>query len=454
MKIRNKITLIFILLTGSLLAGVFIFIYLFSNRYTENEFYQRLNERANIIGQSYLEKDEVSSKVYEQILKKHYQVLPSEEEAVFKINVLNRTIEDSLSEKFPDEFIAQVFQKKRAQLKRNNTYLTGILYSDNQGDFMVVVSAKNQYGQAKMNNLRNILIIAFIAGIIAIYLLGRYYAGKVLYPISEITGKAKEISATNLHLRLDTGNNKDELAELSETFNDMLDRLETTFEMQNNFINNASHELKNPLAAILGEAEVTLKKDRLLDEYKTSLSTIEKEAQRLELLVNSLLKLAQTGHDKKGLLIEAIRVDELVMEVKEGIDKTNSDNNILFNFSRLPEHSEALVVSGNHHLLTVALTNVLDNACKFSNNNEVVVKIATINKFIEISIKDHGIGIPQDELKSVSDPFYRAANVRAFKGFGIGLPLAQRIIKLHGGKMNISSEVLKGTEVKIIFPTK
>lgn len=452
MKIRNKITLIFTLLTGSLLAGVFVFIYLFSNRYTENEFYQRLIERANIIGQSYLEKDEVSAKVYEEILKKHYQILPDEKENIFRVNISGHVIEENIQEQFPDEFIERIFQNKLAHFKKGEIYLTGILYSDNQGDFMVVVSAKNQYGQAKMSNLRNILITAFIAGLIAIYLLGRYYAGKVLLPISKITGRAKEISATNLHLRLDAGSNKDELTELSATFNDMLDRLETTFDMQSNFINNASHELKNPLAAILGETEVTLKKDRSLNEYKTALSTVEKEAQRLDLLVNNLLNLAQTGHDNKGLLIEALRIDELVVGIKESIDKTNLDNRIDLDFSELPVDSESLIISGNHNLLTVAMTNILDNACKFSNNKEVVIKIASIDKFVEISIRDQGVGIPQGELKSVSDPFYRAANVRAFRGFGIGLSLAQRIIKIHGGKMDISSEVLKGTKVKITLP--
>ncbi|MBT30714.1 MAG: hypothetical protein CMO01_13725 [Thalassobius sp.] len=452
MKIRSKITLVFTLLTGSLLAIIFILVFFFSYQYTEKEFFRRLFERAYIIGQSYLEKDEVSEQIYDQILKKHYQILPEEEEAVFQVNVSRKTIDKRSNGKYSDKFIEMVFKQKHAEQKFDDGYRVGILYTDNEGDFIVVVSANNPYGEAKMNNLRNILMVAFVSSLFVIYLFGRYYAGKVLKPISKITRRANEITATNLHLRIDTGNKKDELAELAITFNSMLDRLEISFDQQNNFVNNASHELKNPLAVILGETEVTLNKERSAEEYKEALRTVEKEAQRLELLVNSLLKLAQVGHKNEGLMIESVRIDELVIEAKDALDSSRPENNILFDFSDLPDRYDELVVTGNHNLLKVALTNILDNACKFSMNQEVIVKVTVLDSSVEISIKDKGVGVPADAFKNISEPFFRAPNVRGIKGFGIGLSLSQRIINLHRGKLLIDSELEKGTEVKIIIP--
>ena len=441
------------MLAGSLLWIVFGFIYFFSNRYTESEFYIRLKERAFIVAQTYLEKDELNARIYEEIRKKHFQTLPAEKEAILRVDIDNQTIiEGKLSEEFTLPFIKEIFNNDYAQLKLGEYYSSGILYPDNEGDFIVIVSAKNLYGLGKMSNLRNILIISFSLGIFAIYIIGRLYAGKVLNPITSITEKANEIRATNLHLRIDTGNNQDELAELAITFNNMLDRLETSFDSQTNFINNASHELKNPLAVILGETEVALNKDRTTGEYKKALSAIEKEALRLNILVNSLLKLAQAGYEGKEWTGELVRIDEILLSAKEAIDATYPDNNIKFDFSRLPYQSDALVVKGSQSLLRVAFTNIIDNACKFSGNKEVSIAIYGNEKSIEISIKDQGLGIPEKDLKDITEPFYRADNARGYKGFGVGLPLTQKIIKLHGGQMIIQSKVAKGTQVVISLP--
>jgi len=455
MRIQNKITLIFTFLTGSLLLGVFILIYYFSDRYSENEFVQRLKERANIIGQSYMEKDELNEKIYDEIRHKLWQKLPEEQETLIQIDTITRTVLKRDSRKdLPDHFFDQIFEKKYAHLKIAGIYYVGILYIDNQGDFIVTVSAKNLFGNAKMNNLRNILMISFFSGLIGVFIIGRYYASKVLKPISVITEKVNEINAFSLDLRLDTGNGKDELAELAVTFNKMLDRLEKSFEIQTNFVSNASHELRNPLTAILGETEVALKKERSVKEYENSLGIIEEEAQRLSLLIDSLLKLAQTGlnHRDQGLNIEPIRIDELLIEIKQNMDTIIPGNRIIFDFTGLPDHPESLILYGNPGLLKVALNNIIDNACKFSMNREVIVKLHTTGDTVDISVKDQGVGIPENDLDHISEPFYRASNTRVFKGFGIGLPLTQKIVRLHGGKMRIHSKAGKGTKVEITLP--
>jgi len=351
------------------------------------------------------------------------------------VDIPTRTIEKDSAIMLPKNFINDIFTDKYAQMKVAGTYFSGLLYPDNQGDFIIVVSANNKYGTAMMIDLRNVLVIALFWGLGAIFIIGRYYAGKVLNPITEIT-------------------EKDELNQLAVTFNKMLERLEIAFEMQNNFVNNASHELRTPLTAILGEIEITLNRQRSPEEYRESLNTIEKEAHRLDLLVNSLLKLAQADTDEKGLLVEPIRIDALLENVKSILDNTNPGNRVTIDFNSLPYHSEALVIQGNQNLLNIAINNILDNACKFSKNNQVFIKISTEEKQVSISIKDQGVGIPADDLNNVSVPFFRASNAREFKGFGVGLALALKIIKLHGGTMSITSELMKGTEVKIIFPNR
>ena len=432
------------------MSVVFVIIYLFSYNYTDSEFFDRLTERANIVAQIRLEKDELSTQLYDEIRKKHVQILPNEKEAVYKIDDINNPIlPNEINSDFPPTFKEKLSNQEIAFFKSDNTYFTGIIYSDNEGDFVVIASADNVFGKAKMNNLRAILIIALLSSLVALFIIGRYYAGKVLKPIAEITNQVKEITGRNLHLRLHTKNNKDELAELSNTFNDLLDRLETTFDLQISFINNASHELKNPLAAILGETEYVLNKSRSANDYQASIQSIEKEAKRLDLLINNLLELAQAGHEEQGLLVESLRVDELIFLAKDKIDEVNPANNVKLDLQNLPDDQKSLIIHGNQSLLLVAFVNIIDNACKFSDNKKVNVKISAISNQVEITIEDQGIGIPRKDLAKVFEPLYRSENARGIKGFGVGLSLAQKIIKIHQGILSINSEVGKGTSINI-----
>ncbi len=439
------------LLTAMLLLSVFLFIYFSVENYTQNEFYLRLKQRVSIAAQAYLEEDELSTSIYEDIRKKHLRTLPNEKEKILKVNLDERSLISHSQSPLQPEFFDDVFNNGHAEVKIKNNYYTAILYKDNQGDFIVVLSAEDLYGSAKMQNLTRTLLTAFTLSLILLFVIGRYYAKEVLKPILVITGQVNKIRAKNLHLRLATEHKKDELGELSRTFNTMLDRLETSFEMKSNFVHNASHELRNPLTAIIGQTEVSLNKARKEPEYIEALQTIEKEALRLDELINALLDLAHTEHDSKGLIIENIRADELLMEVKMSFDSLIS-NKINCNFQFLPQNSNTLVFRGNNGLMKVALLNILDNALKYSTNGTVDLSLQVEDNGILFSIKDKGIGIPKEDLKNVFEPFYRGSNARGYKGFGFGLALSQKIIRLHGGELKIYSEIEKGTHVLVQLP--
>jgi signal transduction histidine kinase len=253
-------------------------------------------------------------------------------------------------------------------------------------------------------------------------------------------------------LRLDSRNNNDEIGDLEKTFNNMLDRLETSFETQNNFISNASHELSTPLTTIIGEAEVTLSRPRTTDEYIESIEVILRKAERLENITKSLLFLAQTGFNGKVQKFDTVRVDELLWDVKNTIDKINPDNNIHINLSLMPENPEKLAIKGNPQLLHIAVSNIIGNACKYSDNKPVIVSLGTSIDKVIIVVKDSGIGIPKEELKYIYDPFFRASNTKNHKGYGIGLPLARNIVRIHKGEIRVSSALNEGTTVQVTFP--
>jgi len=268
----------------------------------------------------------------------------------------------------------------------------------------------------------------------------------VLSPIVHILRNIRKINATNLSLRLKEKDGNDELSELSRMFNQMLERFENSFALQKNFISNASHELKNPLTAIMGETEIALSKPRTAGEYISALQKIETEADRLNELVRNLLSLAQADSDLSAMALEEISINELLAEIKDHFNKTDYQGRIVLTLPRLQA-----VITGNRNLLRVAIINLIDNACKFSGKQQVSVSLKTSKELIEIEISDTGSGIPDNELKNLFQPFFRASNALSEKGYGIGLSLAQRIIKLHNGDIAIGSELEKGTTVKVNF---
>jgi signal transduction histidine kinase len=452
LRIRTKISLIFTAMTAVVLVLLSVFVYFFNSRYTRNDFYNRLRDRALITAQAYLEADEASTYVYSDILRKYIKKMPEEEQYFYHVNLPTRKVwSDSLEMVIKPEFLNEILDNGYTRYTENKKYSYGLLYRDNEGDYIVLVTAEDLSGNRKLNNLRQVLLSGCLLSLVFIYFLGKFYADQILRPITKITRRVNEIEASNLHLRMDPGKSKDELQELVLTFNKMLDRLETSFEIQNNFLSHASHELKNPLTAILGEAEITLSRPRSAESYVASIQNISNEAARLELLTDNLFKLAQASFDGQGLIRKPFRVDEMIMFLKKEFQKTKPDRQIHFILNVPDGNDDLLVINGFESMFEIALSNLIENACKFS-DDEVSFKIVAEKKSIIFTVKDKGIGIPDGEVKKVFDPFFRASNVRSIKGFGIGLPLTKKIIELHDGTIEVKSEPNKGTEILVTIP--
>jgi len=285
-----------------------------------------------------------------------------------------------------------------------------------------------------------------------VVLIAYWLSKRLINPIKVITEEVNLIGTENLHVRLDVSDNEDELTQLIRTFNNMLDRLETSFETQKNFISNASHELNTPLTSIIGEADVALARDRSAEEYVDALQQILKEAEKLDKKTKALLYLAQTGFNGKVLVFDKVRIDQLIFDVHKTINRIHPDNKIVIDFSLLPENPEMLKIKGNEQLLHLALSNILLNSYKYSSNQSVKVSLGLAENQVILVVTDSGIGIPKDELQYIYDPFFRASNTRNFEGYGIGLPLTRNIIKIHKGELNVYSVQNEGTIVEIKLP--
>ncbi len=434
----------------TLLSGA---IYYFFNKYSFVDFYKRLETRASIAARYAFESDENNAEAVHQLRMQHLEKLPNEREYIILVPLKIDFTSLAQHYKLSESFIKDIWNNQSARHREGNTFYVGKTYENEGLMYVIIVSANNYVEANHMNFLRNLMLIGILLIAFLTIYFSKYFSKYVFTPIRQITGKVKQISTDNIHLRLeDSTDTSHEINELTSTFNDLLNRMETAFETQKNFISNASHELGTPLTAIIGEADVALIRDRTTEEYKETLKNISEQAERLDNITKSLLFLAQTGYEGKRIAFEIFRLDELVWNVKETLDKINPQNNIHIDFSLFPENPKKLKINGNRQLMHLAVANLLSNACKYSHNQEVIVSIASSDNNIILVIKDNGIGIPASELQFIYDPFFRASNTRMFEGYGIGLPLTRNIIRLHQGVLNVSSIENQGTAVEILLP--
>jgi signal transduction histidine kinase len=326
-------------------------------------------------------------------------------------------------------------------------------YTNATTRIVVITAAYDKDGKANIRTLSNILWFSFLAGIIIAFVGGYFFSDRLLLPIKQIADDINEISAQNFARRISTGIVNDEWHYLSETLNQLLNRLQDSFETQRRFVSNASHELSTPLTAISSQLEVSLQKNREAHQYRVVMESVYQDVRHLSKLTQTLLEFAQASGDPGGLNIMPVRMDEILMSLPGDIKKSNPDYLVVLSFNDMPAEEQQLIVFGNAELLSTAIRNIVSNACKYSDDHKAIIKLQAEGGTITIAISDKGMGIPEPELKYIFQPFYRVNNTAQQSGFGLGLSLAYRIIKLHKGNITVSSTPGQGTEFEITIPT-
>lgn len=325
-------------------------------------------------------------------------------------------------------------------------------HTDRLARLVVVAAAYDETGLEKLQQLRNILLFSFLTGSIIAFAGGYFFSGRLLRPIKQIADDINEISAQNLARRIQAGEVHDEWQYLSETLNQLLNRLQESFDMQRRFIANASHELSTPLTSISSQLEVSLQKDREAERYRAVMQSVYQDVRHLGKLTQTLLEFAQASGNTGGLEIQPVRIDEVLLELPAEVNKLNPGYTVALSFGNMPSDDNALIVFGNTELLSLAIRNIVVNACKYSGDHKAIVKLDTADGRLVIAVEDKGIGIPDSELKYIFQPFYRVNHTGGAGGFGLGLSLAHRIIKLHKGEITVSSRPGEGTLFRIILP--
>jgi signal transduction histidine kinase len=448
MTLKNRIALIFALANLTLLVLIFISLYVLTRRYTHTEFFDRLEDRATLAVQALLEKDEIAPQTLLELSRRRMRTLIKEQEFIISLDsseidlsAVPRIINRSL--------LNEIVKDGTKHFRDGNSFGVGIRYQGPHGNHAIIVTAEDFYGQRKLNNLLKLMSLFLVVSIAVVFLAGRWYAWHILKPIGRMVRSMKDINSSNLHLRLkEEEESKDELGQLAETFNRLLDRIEAAVETQNLFVGHASHELKNPLTAILGQVEAAIQSEQLTEPTRQSLKIISEEATRLNSLLQKFISLSYPDDGAKA----SWRFDELIFDVVEEFKQTHPHASITIDFVNMPATPEKLSYRGSYQLLRIAIFNLVENAVKFSQNEEVRLKADFQDNKLTLEVTDKGIGISPENQPHIFSAFYRAENVRGFPGYGIGLSLVEKIVKMHNGKLSVKSELGKGSTFTIGLP--
>ena len=353
--------------------------------------FKYISEKAHAVAVERFEEDEMDPVRYRNAVLHRQNSIPTSHELF--INMADEEMADnSLGQYLDDAQIEEVKQGKEVFFRRGDEVGTSFIYYDNEGTYVVVVLSRNPYGKEISRTIGLAVLILISLSSIVLYLISRLYAIKAV------------------------------------------DRIDRNYQREKLFVNNASHEINNPLTAIQGECDIALMRERTPEEYRHFLTKISKETTRVIDIMRSLL---QFSHAKS---------EKLDHSLSDWVDMALFMEKFASSEVQIKVESSFYVLT-DEGLLLIAMRNLISNAIKYSETPPITVLVRSN----EIEIKDKGIGIPDADLPHIFEPFYRAENSSCMSGHGIGLALSKEIIEKLGGEISVDSNLGEGTSFIVRF---
>ncbi|WP_428656052.1 sensor histidine kinase [Runella sp.] len=447
MQIRYKIALQFTFIVLAILLVFSGIVYLRAENQRRMSFYDRLSRRAKTTARLLVDVKEFNTTLLKIIDQNSSSRLPAEEIFIYDYrNLLLYSNVEKVSPYVTQEHINETRLKQEVKFQYEDRAVIGLVFEGRYDRFVIIASGIDKNGKAQLKDLVITLLFAFLGGIFTTIVMALFFANQSLRPINAINREIGEITAKNLRKRIHQGNGKDEIAQLAINFNLMLERIDQAFQQQRQFVSHASHELRTPLSALKTEIQIGLSVGNTLDDHTLILKNLLSDTDRLIELSNGLLQLARINERPEELSLEEVRMEEVLLNAQQEVITNHSNYQIQFEFDQIPKESHLTLVMGNEALLKNAFANLLENACKYTPNHQATLRLGFDPVYCIVRVIDYGIGIAQQDLPSIFQPFYRAKNALDYQGFGIGLSIVQRIVDLHEGTIEVKSQQHLGTE--------
>jgi len=453
MKIATRTALIYALLTAGILFVFAYVLYFVSEKNREDEFNDRLGYK--IIWRSeFIFDAKIDNLKIKELHERNKKMLNEADISVYnsKKELIFTDINPSSKNHY---YLNQLIKSKENQITwhRKERQYMAFKYRFGDNEFYIIGSAIDVTGIAHIKEFKKDVIVIYFISIAVIFIIGFLFSYYTLKPLKDIILQIRDISEHNLHKRLVVPKAKDEIYELTETFNSTFNRLEKSFNNHKQFVTTISHEFRTPLSILITELELAKELNTTLEDYKNSVDNALQDAQQASELSSALLDFARASYDVSQISFVNLRLDEVLAEAKIALLQKNPDYRVGINYvNGLADNQEnSYDFWGNPYLLQIAFLNLMENACKYSSNQYCLVEIEVVNGNLKINFIDQGIGISVEDQSKVFDLFYRGDNKNYQKGHGIGLSIVSRIIEVHQGEISLKSVRSEGTVFIVDF---
>jgi len=453
---KNRIAFNYIITTGLLIFVVFFSIY----SIVKISVYSHINDDIKSEVNKHLTEIEIKENHIGLIHNDEWREREHNSVAINPVFVQFYDKNGKLAEKSPnlkihtlifDHYIAdnELFDTKLVSKSIRQIQVPIFQNSVKKGYLLVAMSLED--AKMVLYNLSQILIFSYPLILLVLFVIARLIAGRSIIPINSIINTSNIITRDNLKSRIPLPQNRDELYTLSETINNLLDRIENTIEREKQFTSDASHELRTPLTVIKGTLEVLIRKPRNQEEYLEKINFCVSEVNRLNHLVDQLLLLARFENQNKSLKIEKVCLNAIILDTISRYSSIIQSKKIHISTEFIKEY----YVDSDAYLLSIIINNLVSNALKYSNENaNLNIVITDERNIVECHIIDSGIGIPAEDLQKIFNQFYRSKTIEytGIKGSGLGLSIVKRFCALLKIDIKITSKENIGTTVFLSFP--
>lgn len=437
-KLRSKLTLLYTVAFTLMLGIAFLSIYSISENNRREEFYKRLSDRTVTTFTISIRVDQINNDLLRLFDKNTINSLSDERVLLFDSSgrLIYSTV-DLGDTRYATEVLNSLKTDESAYRVSEDKYeMLGLKFKDRGHTYYGIARAYDKFGKRKIHFLALLLSGTFIIAAVLFLFLSFYLSNIITNPITRLTKNIEKISPDDLSNRVPLMFADDEIGFLANKFNELLDKVENAFKFQVHYIHHISHELKTPLAVMMANAERALTEDET-EKLKSSMQFQKNGIMELSHIINAMLDISKMEKKLTTVHAEAIRVDEVIFDCIEEISMLNSGVCFDFNIDQTLDEGK-LTIMGNSRMVKMAILNLIKNAVNFSADKKPGIAISATNAHLVIRIFNDGDTLTPEEQVKLFRHSFRGRNSILVKGFGLGLVLASRVIKLHDGSLEYS----------------
>ncbi|MCJ8155388.1 HAMP domain-containing histidine kinase [Chryseobacterium sp. SSA4.19] len=452
MSLKRKIALNLSIAFSLLFGIVMAVIYISFNDFRRDEFKERFRQRLEFTSHFIAKSKDFEEEAPVFFNENSDNILLNETILIFnaKKELIYSTIKDR-NVTWDNALLKELDSKKVIYSEKSVPEIYAALRTINGENYYILTSAFDTNGTSKLEYLKYLLITACVMSTFLIGFFSYYFIGQFLRPLEDLNQEISEVTAHKLTTQIPVRNSNDEINVLARSFNTMITRLDDVFQSQKDFTASASHEIRTPITRMAFQLENLIKFGQHTPETLSSLQQIQRDVYQLSDLTNSLLLLTKFDKENIRSIYEEVRIDEVIFESFEAIEKSYPHLKMDFLISENTSEDALLTIKGIQSLLDIVFINLFKNAAVYSDNMEVDVLITETDEHLIVDVISHGETISPEEQPKLFEAFKRGINSQNISGSGLGLRIVKRILEYHGAGIIYTSPGNMLNKFSVVF---